>query len=130
MVTMGSLVVLAAAFLGYFLLITFLMNRVDLDSTANFVGLVRMGYSITWLTFGLFIYRTKVHDWLKACILAGALAAFMIGMGVQLYQSPLLGSLIALMTVGISAFLLHRTRQKWYHYIAIVLAVIAAVIYL
>ena len=78
----------------------------------------------------MIVYRTTIYDWLKASVLTASLTTFMVGIGVQLYESPIVVGLVLFLVAATSAFLLHRTNQKWYHYYAIAISIIAALFYL
>ena len=62
--------------------------------------------------------------------MAASLTTFMVGIGVQLYESPIVVGLVLFLVAATSVFLLHKMNQKWYHYYAIAIAIIAALFYL
>ena len=68
---------------------------------------LRVGYGITWMVLCFIIYRTKTREWLKASVLTGSLTTFMIGIGVQLFEKPIIVGLIMFVVVSIIIFLLH-----------------------
>ena len=76
------------------------------------------------------MYRTRIPEWIKASILAGSLTTFMAGIGVQLYESPIIAGLSALLAVGAAIYMLHKMNKKWYHYYAIAISIIASLFYL
>lgn len=76
------------------------------------------------------IYRTRIPEWIKASILAGSLTTFMAGIGVQLYVTPTIAGLVALLAVGVAVYMLQKMNKKWCHYYAIVISIIAAKLYL
>ncbi|WP_143298353.1 hypothetical protein [Carnobacterium alterfunditum] len=100
------------------------------ESPYNFVSFLRVGYGIIWLLLCSIIYRAKIYDWLKASVLTSSLATFMIGIGVQLFEKPIIVGLIMFVVVAISVFLLHRMKKQWYHYYSIVISMIATLFYL
>ena len=63
-------------------------------------------------------------------MLTTSLTTFMVGIGVQLYESPIVVGLVLLLVASISVFLLHKMKQKWYHYYAVALSILAALFYL
>lgn len=130
LVTIASFLALAAAFTLYFLIFMIFETATDQDSSYGFVAPLRVGYGIIWLALGLIVYRTTLSDWLKAGVLTASLTTFMVGIGVQLYESPIVVGLVLLLVAATSAFLLHKTKQKWYHYYAIAISVIATLFYL
>jgi hypothetical protein len=121
---------LAAAFMLYYLIFMFFETVADQDGSYGFVSILRVGYGILWLGLGLIVYRTTIYDWLKASMLTASLTTFMVGIGVQMYESPIVVGLVLLLVAATSVFLLHKTKQKWYHYYAVVIAIIAALFYL
>ena len=130
LVTIASLLTLAVAFMLYFLIFMIFESFVNQDGSYGFVSLLRVGYGINWLGLCLIVYRTTINDLLKASVLAASLTTFMVGIGVQMYESPIVVGLILLLVASTSIFLLHKMKQKWYHYYAIVISIIAALFYL
>jgi hypothetical protein len=130
LVTIASFLALAAAFMLYFLIFMVFESVANQDGSYGFVAPLRVGYGIIWLGLCLIVYRTTLSDWLKAGVLTASLTTFMVGIGVQLYESPIVVGLILLLVAATSAFLLHKTKQKWYHYYAIAISIIAALFYL
>jgi len=129
-VTLASFFALAVAFMLYFLIFMFFEAFANQDGSYGFVSPLRVGYGILWLGLCLIVYRTTIYDWLKASVLTASLTTFMVGIGVQMYESPIVVGLILLLVAATSVFLLHKTKQKWYHYYAVVIAIIAALFYL
>ena len=129
-VTLASLLTLAIAFMLYFLIFMVFEDFANQDGSYGFVSPLRIGYGIIWLALGLIVYRTTIYDWLKASVLTASLTTFMVGIGVQLYESPIVVGLVLLLVAATSAFLLHKTKQKWYHYYAVAISIIAALFYL
>ena len=78
----------------------------------------------------LIIYRTRIYDWLKASILTASLTTFMVGIGVQIYETPIVIGLVMLFVSAIVVLLLHRMKKKWYHYYVLIISVAAALFYL
>jgi hypothetical protein len=130
LVTLASFLALAAVFMLYYLIFMFFETVADQDGSYGFVSILRVGYGILWLGLGLIVYRTTIYDWLKASMLTASLTTFMVGIGVQMYESPIVVGLVLLLVAATSVFLLHKTKQKWYHYYAVVIAIIAALFYL
>ncbi|MGD9676939.1 MAG: hypothetical protein AB7V16_01055 [Vulcanibacillus sp.] len=130
LVTIGSFVALAVAFMLYFLIFMLFETMANQDGSYGFVSPVRVGYGIIWIIFCFIIYRTRIYDWLKASMLTGSLTTFMVGIGVQLFQTPIIVGLIMFLVAAIGVFLLRRMKKKWYHYYAIVISIIAALFYL
>ena len=130
LVTLGSLVALVVAFALYFLIFMFFENMANKDASYNFVSSLRIGYGIVWIVLCFITYRTRVPEWLKASILAGSLTTFIVGIGVQLYATPIIAGLVALLAVGAAIYMLHKMNKKWYHYYAIAISIIAALFYL
>jgi len=130
LVTTASFLALAVAFVLYFLIFMVFENVTNQDGSYGFVSQLRVGYGIIWLGLGLIVYRTAIYDWLKASVLTASLTTFMVGIGVQLYESPIVAGLVLLLVAATSVFLLHKTKQKWYHYYAVVISIIAALFYL
>jgi len=130
LVTLGSFAVLVIAFTLYFLIFMLFETVANQYGSYRFVPPVRVGYGIVWIVFCVILYRTKVSDWIKASILTGSLATLMIGLGVQLFENPIFVGLVVFLTAGTAIFLLYKMKKNWYHYLAILIAVIAAIIYL
>ena len=130
LVTLASFLALAVVFMLYYLIFMFFETVADQDGSYGFVSILRVGYGILWLGLGLIVYRTTIYDWLKASMLTASLTTFMVGIGVQMYESPIVVGLVLLLVAATSVFLLHKTKQKWYHYYAVVIAIIAALFYL
>lgn len=129
-VTIGSFAAMAIAFMLYFLIFMLFETMGNQDGSYDFVSPVRVGYGIIWIVLCLIIYRTKISDWLKASILAGSLTTFMAGIGVQLYDTPIIVGLVMFLVSVIGVFLLHKMKKKWYHYYTIVISIIATLFYL
>ena len=129
-VTIASLLTLAVAFMLYFLIFMVFESFANQDGSYGFVSSLRVGYGIIWLGLCLIVYRTTIYDWLKASVLTASLTTFMVGIGVQLYESPIVVGLVLLLVASISVFLLHKMKQKWYHYYAVALSILAALFYL
>ena len=130
LVTIASLLILAVAFMLYFLIFMVFESIANQDGSYGFVSSLRVGYGILWLGLCLIVYRTTLSDWLKASVLTASLTTFMVGIGVQLYESPIVVGLVLFLVAATSVFLLHKMNQKWYHYYAITIAIIAALFYL
>lgn len=130
LVTIASLLILAVAFMLYFLIFMVFESIANQDGSYGFVSSLRVGYGILWLGLCLIVYRTTLSDWLKASVLTASLTTFMVGIGVQLYKSPIVVGLVLLLVASISVFLLHKMKQKWYHYYAVALSILAALFYL
>lgn len=130
LVTIASLLILAVAFMLYSLIFMVFESIANQDGSYGFVSSLRVGYGILWLGLCLIVYRTTLSDWLKASVLTASLTTFMVGIGVQLYKSPIVVGLVLLLVASISVFLLHKMKQKWYHYYAVALSILAALFYL
>lgn len=130
LVTVSSFIAMAVAFMLYFLIFMLFETMANQDGSYSFVSRVRVGYGIIWIIFCLMIYRTRIPEWLKAGILTGSLTTFMAGIGVQLYETPLIVGLVMLLAAGTAIILLRKMNKKWYHYYAIVISIIAALFYL
>mgnify|MGYP000023888988 CR=1 FL=1 len=130
LVTIGSFVALAIAFMLYFLIFMFFETMANQDGSFGFVSPVRIGYGIIWIVLCLIIYRTRIYDWLKASILTGSLTTFIVGIGVQLFRTPIIVGLVMFLVAAIGVFLLRKMKKKWYHYYAIVISIVAALFYL
>jgi len=130
LVTLGSLVALAVAFMFYFAIFMLFETMANQDGSYGFVSPVRVGYGIIWIILCLIIYRTRMYDWLKASMLTGSLTTFMVGIGVQLHKTPIIVGLFMLLVAATSVFLLRKMKKKWYHYYAIIISIIAVLYYL
>jgi hypothetical protein len=130
LVTIASFLALAVAFMLYFLIFMIFETVTNQDGSYGFVSQLRVSYGIVWLGLGLIAYRTAIYDWLKASVLTASLTTFMVGIGVQLYESPIVVGLVLLLVAATSVFLLHKMKQKWYHYYAVAISIIAALFYL
>ena len=130
LVTIARFLTLAVAFMLYFLIFMVFESIANQDGSYGFVSQLRVGYGIIWLGLCLLVYRTTVYDWLKASVLTASLTTFMVGIGVQLYESPIVVGLVLFLVAATSVFLLHKMNQKWYHYYAIAISIMAALFYL
>lgn len=129
-VTIGSFAAMAISFIFYYLIFTLFETVLNHDGSFVFVSPVRVGYGIIWILLCLIIYRTKISDWLKACIMAGSLTTFMAGIGVKFYETPIIAGLVLILISVMCVFLLHNMKKEWYHYYAIVISIMAALFYL
>ena len=93
-VTIASLLTLAVAFMLYFMIFMIFESIANQDGSYGFVSSLRVGYGILWLGLCLIVYRTTLSDWLKASVLTASLTTFMVGIGVQLYESPIVVGLV------------------------------------
>ena len=130
LVTIASFLTLAVAFMLYFMIFMIFESIANQDGSYGFVSSLRVGYGIIWLGLCLIVYRTTIYDWLKAGVLTASLTTFMVGIGVQLYESPIAVGAVLFLVAATSVFLLHKTKQKWYHYYAVALSILAALFYL
>lgn len=130
LVTLGSLAALAIVFILYFLLFMLFETFANLNGSYGFVSWLRVGYAIACMVLCLIIYRTHISDLLKAGILTGSLTAFMTAFGVQLYKIPVIAGMIISLVYVVCLFLLYKTKKKWYHYYAVAISILAAIIYL
>lgn len=130
LVTAGGLIVMAAAFMLYFLIFMLFETIANKDGSYSFVSWVRVGYGVIWIILCLIIYHTGIPERIKAGILAGSLTTFMAGIGVQLYKTPVIVGLVIFLIAGTAFFLLFKLKKKWYHYYAVVISIIAALFYL
>lgn len=130
LVTAGGFTGLILVFILYYLLFMFFEAFIDRESTYHFVSSLRLGYGIFWLAICILLYRSGIHDILKAIFLAMSLTAFMAGTGVQLNKYPAAIFLTVALTAAISLFLLYKMKKRWYHYYAVGISVLAAIIYL
>jgi hypothetical protein len=129
-VTVLSFMALAISFIIYLLIFTLFEAIGNQDGSYGFVSKVRIGYGIFWLVLYLLVYRTKLADLLKAGLLASTLATLMIGIGVQLSEIPILAAGTTFTIVVVSVLILVRTKKAWFHYYAVILALVSALIYL
>ncbi|MDD2427436.1 MAG: hypothetical protein PHV73_05015 [Eubacteriales bacterium] len=127
LVTVFSLLAMVASFALYYLLFT-LFERTS--ATYRYVSWLRLGYGIVWIIFCLLMYRSKIPEWVKAVILSTALTTFMAAIGVQLYETPVIAGFIILLTIGAAFFLLRVMKKEWYHYYAVAISMLAALLYL
>lgn len=130
MVTVGSLITAALAFAGYFFLFRVLERFMDPENTYNFVSWARVGYGLFWLVLAFLVYQTRLREWGKAVILAGALTTFMAAVNVQYYQRPLMGGVLSVLVVGSILYFLIRKKKEWFHYYAVAIAVALAWFYM
>ena len=127
LVTAGGMLLLVMSFFLYMFL--FRMFGAP-DESFRFAAPLRAGYGIMWLIAVIMIYRTNAADWLKAVFLAGGLGTFMITEGVQLYRWPVLQIVLASTVILGSVILLYRSKMKWYHYFAVLLAATGILFYM
>lgn len=139
-VTIGSIVALILSFALYFLLFRLLEgmamgDRQGMDvghepDSLGFVSWLRMGYGIAWILLCLAVYRSKLPEWFKASILAGALTTFFAAFGVQLYETPVIVVAVMIVAIGAALFGLRKMNKKWYHYYAVAISIVAGMFYL
>ncbi|HCW74331.1 MAG TPA: hypothetical protein DHM90_11645 [Clostridiaceae bacterium] len=127
LVTFGGMLLLVVSFFLYLFIFRVLGSP---DGAYNFVAPLRVGYGVIWLVAVILIYRSNVADWVKAVFLAGGLGTFMITEGVQLYRWPVLQIGAAAAVILGSIYLLYRSKKKWYHYFAVILATSGLLFYM
>jgi len=127
LVTFGGMLLLVVSFFLYLFIFRVLGSP---DGAYNFVAPLRVGYGVIWLVAVILIYRSNVADWVKAVFLAGGLGTFMITEGVQLYRWPVLQIGAAAVVILGSIYLLYRSKKKWYHYFAVILATSGLLFYM
>ena len=128
-VTVGTVVLLGAAFLGYYLLFA-LMERVgNPGGQYDFVAYLRVGYGILWMALGIGLYFTKMPDLLKACFLAAGIGTFLISVAVQLFFAPWIFITLSAGIILAGLLMIFILKKKWYHYYAVLLVVPFIVLY-
>lgn len=127
LVAVGGMILLVVSFFLYLFLFRMLGSP---SGSYNFVAPLRVGYGVMWLLAVILIYRSDAADWLKAVFLAGGLGTFMITEGVQLYRWPVLQIGAASAVILGSVYLLYRSKKRWYHYFAVILAVSVLLFYI
>lgn len=130
LVTIGSIIAWIVAFGLYFLIFMLFETRANPDGSYRFVAWVRMGYGLVWLLLCLGIYRTRLPEWIKASVLAGAVTTFLAAFGVQLFETPLITGLLILIVAATIVYLLHKLKMEWFHYYAVLLSILATLFYL
>lgn len=130
LVTGLSLVGFMVSFLLYYMLFILFERVANMSGTYNFVGLLRIFYGLSWFISGYLLYRSNTHDILKASLLACALATFLVTMGINFYQTPMLSLLFIIIVVLLCIAWLYKQRKSWYHYYAVLLAVFAIIFYM
>lgn len=128
-VTVGAALLLGAAFLLYFFLFALLERLANTDRNYAYVSYLRIGYGALWFVVCPLAYRMRMPDCLKACILAAGLSAFLIALSVQLYDVPWLYMTVSAIPVLSGVIALTLRRSPWYHYYALLLVIVAVVIY-
>lgn len=129
LVTVAGLSAMVFAFILYALLFALFETFANQDGTYASVSWIRLANGIVWILACLALYRTRIPEWLKAGMLAGALAAFMAGTGVRQYETPWIALAIDLAAVGTAVLLLLAMKKKWYQYHAVAMAIVASVVY-
>lgn len=129
-VTVGGLVALVVSFVSYLLVFRLMEDVAGPEGHHGFVPVVRVGTGAVWIGLCLAAYRSGIPDLVKACVLTGSLATFMVALGVQSYEHPVLVVLIVSGIPATSVLLLLRRKKGWYHYYAVALSVVAAIVYL
>ena len=129
LVTVGSLLSMILSFGLYYLIFLIFETTVDRAEGYNFVAPLRVGFGIVLLILCVILYRTRIPELLKANILAGSLTSFLVGIGVQLYRTPVIFVLIMLFAAGTAVFLLRKATKKWFHYYVVALSILAALFY-
>ncbi len=129
LVTVCGPVVLASSYVWYYL-IFLAFEAMSKDGAFHYVSSLRIIYGILWLAAGVLIYGSKLPDWIKACVLTGSVGTFLIAAGVTLYEMPVLAGVLIAIVIAVSAFLLFKTKKKWYHYYALALSLLAGILYL
>ncbi|MDD3027248.1 MAG: hypothetical protein PHI41_04255 [Erysipelotrichaceae bacterium] len=129
-VTGGSLVSLAVAYGIYVFLFLTVREMAIQAGTFDLISKVRIIYGISAILICALIYRTRLIGWIKASVLAGALATMMISIGVQMYEFKPFFFAIMILAVGLSVYLIHRMDLPWYHYYAILISILATLFYL
>lgn len=139
-VTIGSIVALISSFALYFLLFL-LFERISMGDqqgmvvghepdSYGFVSWLRIGYGIAWLLLCLTVYRSRLPEWFKASILAGALTTFLTAFGVQLHESLFIIIVSMIVVLAAALFWLRKMNKKWYHYYAVAISIAASIFYL
>jgi len=101
-----------------------------LQGNYTFVPKLRAGYGILWLLGTFLLDQSKLREWLKAGVLAGGIAVFMITMGVVFYENLTLEIVVILMTFALSViYFVYRKKELFYYY-GVFIALSAAGFYL
>ncbi len=129
-VTIGGLVAMAIAFLVYLLLFTLFETFMNQDGLYTFVSYLRIVYGMIAIMVCVLIYQTKWKGQIKASILAGSLTTCMASIGVQLYDKPLFIIILLSVLTIIALILLYFHKKPWYHYYALVMTLVAALLYI
>lgn len=128
-VVIGSIVLLGLSFIVYFGLFRMFQTIINPDGHFGFVMFLRLGYGIILILLAFLNDRTKTAEWLKASIMSAGLGTFLISITVSLYETPLLATMFIFIVLSGAAYYMFDTHQKWFHFIPIVLSLLAIWIY-
>ena len=128
-VIIGSIVLLGLSFIVYFGLFRIFQAILNPEGRFGFVMFLRVGYGILLLVIAIFIDRMKLPEWVKASVLSAGLGTFLIALSVALYQSPMIMVALIAVTLGLTVFLLIKSKKSWFSFIPIILILIAIWVY-
>lgn len=129
-VTFGSILLLGASFLVYFLLFALFERLGNSEGQYGFVSTLRVGYGIFWMILCICLYFTEMPDCLKACFLTAGMSAFLIAISVQLYNIPWAFITLSAFSILVGLLILLKLKKKWYHYYALLLVIPFLILYL
>lgn len=129
-VVVGSILLLGLSFIVYFALFRVIQVILNPAGRFGFVVFLRLGYGIILVLLAYLSYGTSMPEWLKASSMSAGLGSFLIGVSVTLYETPIIAYIFAFAFLSVMYYWLYISRQKWFHYLPILVSLIAMWIYI
>lgn len=129
-VTFGSIILLVASFLVYFMLVIIFERLGNSDGQYGFMSKLRVGYGVFVMILCSCLCFTKLLDWIKACFLTVGMSVFLIAISVQLYYAPWIFIPLSTFVILMGLLISFKLKKKWYHYYAILLVIPFLILYL
>lgn len=127
-IPIGGLLALGICYLLFLLtnhLARYLAVYINPSSMPPFI--VRRVFAVVLMALYLALFRTNPTDILKSTILVGPMGILFSTAMITLYQKPAWAIAVTVVILAVSIFLLHRSKNPWFYYYAVAIALLVSV---
>lgn len=126
----GSILLLGLSFIVYFALFRVIQVILNPDGRFGFVVFLRIAYGVILVLLAYLSYGTKMPEWFKVSSMSAGLGTFLLGLSVSLYETPVIAYIFAFAILCVVYYWLYTSQQKWFHYLPILVSLIAMWVYI